>query len=242
MMEYVVSDGIGGQGKVPGYRVGGKTGTSEKIDEFDEYGNLVEDKICSFIGVAPIENPQYVVLVALDTPNKETNAMVGGGANAAPVVSSIMSDILPYLGLEPQYSEEELNMVPFVMPDLTGLNELEAKALLEEQHLTYRTVGEGATVMDQIPAAGSKVPGNAEVVLYFNNSAPTELVTVPDFSTYNLYNANYLANINHLYILVAGANKQDPSVVATYQDIPAGTQVPYGTTVRVEFTDYSSGE
>jgi hypothetical protein len=113
---------------------------------------------------------------------------------------------------------------------------------LEEQNLTYRTVGEGAVVMDQIPVAGSTVPGHAEVVLYFNNSAPTELVTVPDFSTYNLYNANYLANINHLYILVAGANKQDPSVVATYQDIPAGTQVPYGTTVRVEFTDYSSGE
>ena len=120
--------------------------------------------------------------------------------------------------------------------------EAEAAQLLKEQHLTYRTVGEGAVVTDQIPAAGSEVPGNAEVVLYFNNTASQEYVTVPDFTTYNLYNANYLANINDLYILVVGANKQDPSVVATYQSIPAGTQVPRGTTVTVEFTDYSSGE
>lgn len=242
MMEYVVTDGTAGKGQVPGYRVGGKTGTSEKIDEFDEFGKLVDDKICSFVGVAPINDPKYVVLVALDTPNKETNAMVGGGANAAPVVSAIMSDVLPYLGIEPEYSEEDMNMVPFTMPDLGGKTEAEAKVLLQEQHLTYRTIGEGAVITDQIPAAGATVPGNAEVVLYFNNTASTELVTVPDFATYNLYNANYLANINDLYILVVGANKQDPNVVATYQDIPAGTQVPRGTTVTVEFTDYSSGD
>ena len=242
MMEYVVTDGTASKAQVPGYRVGGKTGTSEKIDEFDEYGNLVDDKICSFIGVAPINDPKYVVLVALDTPNPASNAMVGGGANAAPVASSIMSDVLPYLGIEPEYSEEDMNMVPFVMPDVIGKTEAEAAQLLKEQHLTYRTVGEGAVVTDQIPAAGSEVPGNAEVVLYFNNTASQESVTVPDFTTYNLYNANYLANINDLYILVVGANKQDPSVVATYQSIPAGTQVPRGTTVTVEFTDYSSGE
>ena len=202
----------------------------------------MEDKICSFVGVAPIDDPKYVVLVALDTPNKETNAMVGGGANAAPVVSAIMSDVLPYLGIEPEYSEEDMNMVPFTMPDVIGMTEAEARVLLQEQHLTYRTIGEGAVVTDQVPAAGATVPGNSEVVLYFNNTAPTELVTVPDFTTYNLYNANYLANINELYVLVVGANKQDPNVVATYQDIPAGTQVPRGTTVTVEFTDYSSGE
>lgn len=242
MMEYVVTDGTAGKATVPGYRVGGKTGTSEKMDEYDENGQLVDDKICSFVGVVPIDDPQYVVLVVLDTPNPETNSMVGGGANAAPVVSAIMSDVLPYLGIEPEYTDEDMNMVAMTMPDLTGMTEAEAAAALSEKTLTYRKVGEGAVVMDQIPAANATVPGKSEVVLYFNNEAPSELVTVPDFTTYNLNNANYLANINGLYILVTGANRMDPNVVATYQSVPAGTQVPRGTTITVEFTDYSSGD
>ena len=242
MMEFVVAEGTAGKAQVPGYRVGGKTGTSEKMDVFDEFGKLVDDKICSFVGVAPIDDPQYVFLAVVDTPNPETNDMIGGGANAAPVVADIITDVMPYLGIDPQYSEEDMNMVPFTMPDVVGMTEAEARVLLEENWLTYRTVGEGATVMDQLPAAGSEVPGKAEVVLYFNNTAPTELVEVPDFRTYNLYNANYLANINGLYILVKGENKNDPNVTATYQDVPAGTQVPRGTTIVVEFTDYSSGD
>ena len=242
MMEYVVTDGTAGKGKVPGYRVGGKTGTSEKMDVFDEFGKLVDDKICSFVGVAPIEDPQYVVLVALDTPSKETNAMIGGGANAAPVVSNVMADVLPYLGIDPVYSEDELNLVEHIMPDIIGMTEQEAAAVLEQKNLTYRVVGEGANVMDQLPAAGASVPGKSEVVLYFNQQAPADLVTVPDFLTYNLNNANYLATTNGLYMLITGANKHDPNVTATYQDIPAGTQVPRGTMVTVEFTDYSEGD
>ena len=242
MMEYVVTDGTASKAKVPGYDVGGKTGTSEKMDVFDEFGKLVDDKICSFVGVAPIDDPQYIVLVALDTPSKESNAMIGGGAMAAPTVSAIMSDVLPYLGIEPEYTEADLALVEYSMPDLMGLTQEQAAAELEERNLTYRVVGEGATVMDQLPAAGASVPGKSEVVLYFNQSAPTDLVTVPDFVTYNLNNANYLATTNGLYMLITGANKHDPNVTATYQDIPAGTQVPRGTMVTVEFTDYSEGE
>ncbi|MBP3633217.1 MAG: PASTA domain-containing protein [Oscillospiraceae bacterium] len=242
MMEYVVTDGTASKAKVPGYRVGGKTGTSEKMDVFDEFGKLVDDKICSFVGVAPINDPQYVVLVALDTPSKESNAMIGGGAMAAPTVAAIMSDVLPYLGIDPVYTEEDLNLIEYSMPDLIGLTEAEAKIELDKKNLTYRVVGEGATIMDQLPAAGASIPGKSEVVLYFNQSAPTDLVTVPDFLTYNLNNANYLATTNGLYMLITGANKHDPNVTATYQDIPAGTQVPRGTMVTVEFTDYSAGE
>ena len=242
MMEFVVTDGTASKGKVPGYRVGGKTGTSEKMDEFDEFGNLVDDKICSFIGVAPIDDPKYVVLVALDTPNKESNAMIGGGSNAAPVVSNIMADALPYLGIEPEYTDADLNLIEHTMPDLRGLTEAEAAEKLADKTLTYRVVGEGATILDQLPAPGASVPGKSEVVIYFNQNAPTDLVTVPDFLTYNLNNANYLATTNGLYMLITGANKHDPNVTATYQDIPAGTQVPRGTMVTVEFTDYSEGD
>ena len=242
MMEFVVTDGTASKAKVPGYRVGGKTGTSEKMDEYDEFGNLVDDKICSFVGVAPINDPQYVVLVALDTPNPESNAMVGGGANAAPVVSKIMADVLPYLGIDPVYSEADLNLITVSMPDVTGMTEAEAAALLAERNLTYRKVGEGATIMDQLPAANALIPGKSEVVLYFNQTAPEDMVTVPNFLTYNLKNAGDLAYLNGLYMLVTGANKNDPMVTATYQDIPAGTQVPRGTMITVEFTDYSAGE
>ena len=84
LMEYVVTDGTASKAQVPGYRVGGKTGTSEKIDTYDEYGNQVDDKICSFIGVAPIDDPKYVVLVILDTPSPSTGMLIGGGAMAAP--------------------------------------------------------------------------------------------------------------------------------------------------------------
>jgi len=242
MMEYVVAEGTASKAKVPGYRVGGKTGTSEKMDVYDEFGKLVDDKICSFIGVAPINDPKYVVLVVLDTPNPESNAMVGGGANAAPVVSKVMADVLPYLGIEPTYSEEDLNLIAVSMPNVTGMTEAEASALLAEQNLTYRKVGEGATIMDQLPAAGAFVPGKSQVVLYFNQTAPEDTVTVPNFLTYNLKNASDLAYLNGVYMLVTGANKNDPMVTATYQDIPAGTEVPRGTMITVEFTDYSAGE
>ena len=128
------------------------------------------------------------------------------------------------------------------MPDLVGMTEAEAAVELEKKNLTYRTVGEGATILDQLPAAGASIPGKSEVVIYFNQNAPTDMVTVPDFLTYNLNNANYLASTNGLYMLITGANKHDPNVTATYQDIPAGTEVPRGTMVTVEFTDYSAGE
>lgn len=244
LMEYVVTDGTASKAQVPGYRIGGKTGTSEKIDTYDEFGNQVDDKICSFIGVAPIDNPKYVVLVALDTPSTATGMLIGGGAMAAPTVSAIFADILPYLGVEPQYSDEDLNMVALSTPDLSGMTETEAAAVLGEKNLTYRRVGEGATITGQIPAAGSTIPGLSEMVLYFGSEAPSDLVTVPDFTDWSLYDANILANNNGLYLLVAGVNKganeRIYSVRASHQDIEPGTQVPRGTTVTVEFTDYDT--
>ncbi len=243
MMEYVVTDGTASKAKVPGYRVGGKTGTSEKMDVYDEFGKLVDDKICSFVGVAPINDPKYVVLVVLDTPNKQTNTgLIGGGAMAAPTVGTIMADILPYLGIEPDYSDADLNLITLSMPDLAGMTEAEAAEILSEKSFTYRKVGEGAVVMDQIPAAGAMIPGKSQVVLYFNQDAPDDLVEVPDFMGMTMFNANYLATNGGVYMLVTGANKDDMYTTVTYQNPAAGTMVPRGTTVTVEFTDHSAGD
>ena len=242
MMEYVVTEGTGGQGKVPGYRVGGKTGTSEKIDVFDENGERTEDKICSFVGVAPIDDPQYVVLVALDSPSRETGLMIGGGAMAAPTASAVMADILPYLGLNPDVSDEDLNLITLSVPDVAGMTEAEAAEVLAAKSFTYRTVGTGAVVMDQIPAAHAMIPGKSEVILYFSQEAPEEKVEVPDFSGMTLVAANQLAAREGVYMLITGINQDAYNVTATYQNPEAGTMVEPGTTVTVEFTDFAASD
>ena len=100
LVESVVTEGTAKNAKVYGYSIGGKTGTSEKIDVFDENGQRVLDKIVSFVGIAPMDDPQYIVLVALDTPSRSTGMYISGGVMAAPTVGAVMADILPYLGVQ----------------------------------------------------------------------------------------------------------------------------------------------
>ena len=242
MLEYVVAGGTAGGAQVPGYRIGGKTGTSEKTDVRDDEGNLieVEDKMVSFVGVAPMEDPKYVVLVVLDTPSEATGLYISGGIMAAPTVGAVMGDILPYLGVEPNYTDEELELVTVSVPDVIDMTEAEAAAALQEKGFTYRTVGSGTTVMDQVPAGGAKIPGKSEVVLYFGETAPEETVEVPDFSGMTLVYAKQYAESQGLYMLVTGTNQDRADVTATYQDIEAGTEVAKGTTITVEFTDHSA--
>ena len=99
LLESVVTEGTAKNAAVAGYSIGGKTGTSEKIDVFDENGQRVLDKIVSFVGVAPMDNPEYIVLIALDTPSRETGIYISGGVMAAPTVGAVMGRILPYLGV-----------------------------------------------------------------------------------------------------------------------------------------------
>ena len=244
MMEYVVTDGTAGSAKTPGYRVGGKTGTSEKIDTYDENGKPVEDKIVSFIGVAPIDDPKYVVLVALDTPNYVAgtsytphNQYISGGLMAAPTVRDVFLDILPYLGVEPDYSSDDIRGANITLPDVIGMTEDEAAALLSGKSITYRTVGQGSTVSDQLPNPGAEVPGNSEIILYFGNAVKTtEQVEVPDFVGYGIADVDYLATNAGLYIQAKGTDHRDEYVTVAYQDIEPGTMVDRGTTITVEFT------
>ena len=249
MMEKVVTEGTAKGAHTPGYRVGGKTGTSEKTDTFDENGKMVEDKIVSFVGVAPINDPQYVVLVALDTPKyQEDNTKytpngyyISGGLMAAPTVRDIFLDILPYLGVEPDYASGEIRGVNVKMPELTGMTQEEAAATLKNKSLTYRTLGTGAIVTDQIPAAGAELPGDSEVILYFDYEKSTEQVEVPDFVGYAVADVNWLANNAGVYVQAKGTDRTSYATV-TYQSVEPGTKVDRGTTITVEFTDHSSLE
>ena len=161
LMETVVTEGTAKNAQVAGYSIGGKTGTSEKIDVFDENGQRVLDKIVSFVGVAPMGNPEYIVLVALDTPSRETGIYISGGVMAAPTVGAVLSDILPYLGV-PKSAEEGYA----VLDDLTGLSPEEARAILNEKKLEALYAGEGGTVVSQIPQAGRQVPEGSQILLY----------------------------------------------------------------------------
>lgn len=249
MMEKVVTEGTAKGAHTPGYRVGGKTGTSEKTDTFDENGKMVEDKIVSFVGVAPINDPQYIVLVALDTPKyQEDNTKytpngyyISGGLMAAPTVRDIFLDILPYLGVEPDYASGEIRGVNVKMPELTGMTQEEAAAALKNKSLTYRTLGSGAIVTDQIPAAGAELPGDSEVILYFDYEKSTEQVEVPDFVGYAVADVNWLANNAGVYVQAKGTDRTSYATV-TYQSVEPGTKVDRGTTITVEFTDHSSLE
>lgn len=240
MILSVVTEGTAKNAQVAGYSIGGKTGTSEKTGVYDENGREVDDKIVSFVGIAPMDDPQYIVLVALDTPSNQSGYYVSGGVMAAPTVRGVLEDILPYLGVARDYTGVDMSSVEVDMPAVDGMTEQEAKAALEEKSLTYEVIGSGDTVTGQIPAAGAKLPGNSEVILYMGEEVPEDLVTVPDFTGMTIGEANQAATNAGLYILVKGATDQSGYVTATEQDVEAGTSVVRGTTVQVDFVDHTA--
>ena len=237
LIQSVVEEGTAKNAKVAGFSIGGKTGTSEKIDVFDENGQRVLDKIVSFVGIAPMENPEYIVLVALDTPSRATGIYISGGVMAAPTVGAVMSDILPYLGVEQHFSPDEVQSQTIVMDDLQGLTREEAENWLKAQNLTGLFSGTGETVTGQIPAPGQSVPGGSQVLVYLGEEPELWDVTVPDFAGMNRQQAADAAGKLGLYILVTGNTEVSTQVVATKQNIPAGETIPAGSTIQLEFTD-----
>ena len=237
LIESVVTQGTAKNAKVVGYRIGGKTGTAEKTDQIDENGQYTNDKIVSFIGIAPMENPRYVVLVALDTPNYESGQYVSGGVMAAPTVAAVFEDILPYLGVEPQYEEEDMYRVNVFMPDVKGMTESQAASVLRDSYLEYRIIGDGDKIVSQIPASGREVPGHSTVLLYTDDSMPTDPVTVPNLKGMTVTQATQTLSDLGLYLQAKGTDSTAWHVVVTDQDIIEGTQVDRGTTVTVIFAD-----
>ena len=242
LMESVVTEGTAKNASVAGFSIGGKTGTSEKIDVFDENGQRVLDKIVSFVGVAPMDDPEYIVLVALDTPSRQTGIYISGGVMAAPTVGAVMADILPYLGVAQHFTEEDLAGKTVVLEDLSGCTVKEAEKILKAQGLGYQTVGTGDTVTGQIPEPGQTLPGGSEVLLYFGEPPAQELVTVPSFIGMNRQKATAEAARLGLHILVSGNTAVTSNVTAVNQSIPAGTEVPIGTTIRLEFIDTKASD
>lgn len=232
VLESVVSDGGGKNAYVKGYRVAGKTGTSEKQPR----GN--QKYVASFLGFAPADDPQLACIVLLDEPVGEYY----GSMIAAPVVGRIMEDSLRYLGVERQYSEGEASS-EISMPDITGKTTEEAAKILIEQGLRYHVAGAGeGKVVSQMPRAGTAVRKDAICVLY-TEGVQEEKVMVPDVVGLSVSEANAgLANAN-LNFMLRGTGKLDANGIlrAVGQEPAAGTEVPQGTLVQVEFR-YTSNE
>ncbi len=237
LIESVVTEGTAKNAKVAGFSIGGKTGTSEKIDVFDENGQRVQDKIVSFVGIAPMDDPEYIVLVALDTPSRETGIYISGGVMAAPTVGAVMGDILPYLGVTRGFSEEDAAGQEIILEDLKDLTADDASSKLKRIGLTAKFSGTGETVTSQIPAPGQTIPGGSEVLLYLGEQAQEETAVVPDFTGMHRQQARDAAGALGLYILVTGNDEVSPRVTVTAQSHPKETQVPVGTTITLTFAD-----
>ncbi len=233
LIRSVVTNGTAKNAAVLGYSVGGKTGTSEKIDVFDENGRRVQDKIVSFVGIAPMDDPEYIVLAALDTPSRETGIYISGGVMAAPTVGGVLGDILPYLGVH----REEGADTQVLMEDFTGLTTKEAKKRLEELGLTGKFQGEAETVTEQIPTAGQAVPGGSEVLLYLGQTPESREVRVPDFRGMNRQQAADAAGSLGIYLRISGNPEIAPQITVTAQSEAPDSLILPGTTITLEFTD-----
>ena len=242
LLESVVTEGTAKNAAVAGYAIGGKTGTSEKIDILDDCGRPTLDKIVSFVGIAPMDDPEYIVLVALDTPSRTTGMYISGGVMAAPTVGAVMADILPYLGVKQNFTEADIAGKTVIMEELSGMSAKDAIRKLKDQSLTAQCVGDGETVTAQIPAAGERIPGGSQVILYLGEEGVRRTVAVPDFSGMTRQQASDTAGKLGLYILVTGNMDITPSVTVSGQKTPAGTQLPVGSTIELKFTDTTAAD
>ena len=240
ILEQVVGTpkGSGHNASMNGYRIGGKTGTSEKRDE--DTG----DVICSFMGFAPVDDPQVLVLLCYDSPKRSgpksnyiaSGTYISGGNIAAPMAGKLIAGILDYMGVERQYSSDELSGVDTMMPRVIGQELTVAKGALQNQGFECRTVGTGNIVTHQVPAAGAYIPGGSEVVLYLGEEAPPEQVEVPDLSGLSPTAAKVKLESQGLFMKASGVvDYTDPNVVMTTQTVGAGTMVSPGTVVEVWF-------
>ena len=234
-LEQVVGDSVEGTGKnaaVLGYRIGGKTGTSEKVAQDAAGGE--KEYIVSFLGVAPMDDPQIAVLILLDTPSNETGIYISGGQMAAPTVGRFFADALPYLGYEPSYTPEQLADLSRTVPDLSGLELGEAQAALRNAGLNSRVVGSGDHITAQLPLGGSAIAAGSSVILYTEGGPAGESTSVPDLSGMEFDDAASLLAGYDLFIRRSSAGSDG---TITYQSVPAGSSVESGTVIEVILTD-----
>ena len=239
ILESVVSEGTGKNAYVAGYRIGGKTGSSEVKTEEGR-------TIVSFMGFAPADDPQVIVLIAYDKPQESetdprrstTGIFISGGNMAAKKAGPLIAEILDYMGVEKQYTEAEAATVDVSTPRVTGMTVADAGAALEKKNLKYRTVGEGDTVTAQIPAAGAAIPGGSTVVLYLGDAQPEETGSVPNVVGLSYEAAKKKLEEAGFFMRASGVSTYySNTTTADSQSLEEGTEAAMGTVVDVQFSN-----
>lgn len=226
MMEAVVEGGTGKNAYIEGYRVAGKTATSEKLDTEDE-----NDYIASFVCFAPANDPKVAILVGVDEP---PGIYRGGGVLAAPIAKEILESTLKYLNVEPQYTADELESISRTTPELTGENVSNARILAANEGFSVRVVGSGKTVLSQVPSSGQSIPEGGVIVVYTENGAAVETVKVPSFVGLTAGEANKVANSAGLNLVLSGPSQTAGATVGR-QSVEKGTELEAGASVTVYF-------
>ena len=227
-------DGGAKNGYVPGYRIGGKTGTSQKIGNSGPDGM---DYISSFCGIVPADKPKYIVLIYYDTPKGPSYY---GAAVAAPTFAKVMQDALPYLGLERKYTEEEMTKLEIMVPFLVGSTIDQAKNQAINLQLNPVIYGTGDTVISQIPDVSTKIPKGGTIVLYTDKDSISKRAIVPQFVGKTLAAANREASAARLNIKIKGISSTSSGFLCTSQSIAAGAEVKPGTVIALSFSQNKS--
>lgn len=221
-------------GYISGYKVAGKTGTSEKKGVTKVESSFSEDYISSFCGYAPADDPQIAMLVFFDTPDGDAYY---GSQVSSPVFINIMSEVLPYLDVKTSYTDEELGYVDASAGDYTGISVDEAKTAVEADGFTATVKGNGSTVISQIPTVSSGLQKGGSIVLYTDSNSQSETVSVPSLIGLSPDEVNNVASAYGLNVSFSGATSSGAS---SSQNIEAGTSVSPGTVITVSFADSSS--
>lgn len=222
-------------GYISGYKVAGKTGTTEKRGVTKVESSFSEDYISSFCGYAPADDPQIAMLVFFDTPDGDAYY---GSQVSSPVFINIMSEVLPYLDVKTSYTDEELGYVDASAGDYTGVSVDEAKTAVEADGFTATVKGNGSTVISQIPTVSSGLQKGGSIVLYTDSDSQSETVSVPSLIGLSPDEVNDVASDYGLNVSFSGATTS--SGTSSSQNIEAGTSVSPGTVITVSFADSSS--
>lgn len=222
-------------GYISGYKVAGKTGTTEKRGVTKVESSFSEDYISSLCGYAPADDPQIAMLVFFDTPDGDAYY---GSQVSSPVFINIMSEVLPYLDVKTSYTDEELGYVDASAGDYTGVSVDEAKTAVEADGFTATVKGNGSTVISQIPTVSSGLQKGGSIVLYTDSDSQSETVSVPSLIGLSPDEVNDVASAYGLNVSFSGATTS--SGTSSSQNVEAGTSVSPGTVITVSFADSSS--
>lgn len=233
ILEGVVNGQPGSNCYIKGYRIGGKSGTSQKLDT--DNGETYVSSYCAF---APADDPEVIMLVMVDHP---TGGEFYGSQVAAPICVEVFNDILPYLGLFPEYTEEELEKLQVSVPNVEFATIESATKTLENLDLEVKVKGDGNSVVKQIPV-GASVERGGSVVLYTDDSYKTDNVSVPNLQGLTREQAKETLESVGLNLSVEGSGAdEDGAIASNDQNYAEGASVPEGTAVTVTFVESSVG-